>query len=64
MAGFQNPRPLRLAESHLVEQLGAVAAVINGVQRQELVERRAQRIDVGAVVDDPAAGAADCSGLM
>ena len=50
------PRCFRFAESDLVEEFAAIAAVVGGEQGQELVERRAQRIDVGALIDDPAPG--------
>ena len=49
-------RRFRLGKGHLVEKLIAVAAVVGRVEGQQLVERRAQRVDVGPVIDDPAAG--------
>jgi hypothetical protein len=40
-----------LLEGDLAEQLLAVAPCENRPQRQQFVQRRTQRVDVGAVVD-------------
>jgi hypothetical protein len=46
----QAPRPARLVLGDLPEQFLAVAAVEGGSQGQQLVQRHAERVDVGAVV--------------
>ena len=56
MASVEPPRRLRLLEGDLPQQLLAVLPVEGRPQRQQLVQRRAQRVDVGAVVDRHALG--------
>ena len=46
----------RIVVGDLLDQRVAVAALEWGAERQQLVERRAQRVDVAAMVDDPAPG--------
>ena len=53
----------RLLEGDPAEHLLPVAAAERRPERQQLVERHAQRVDVGAVVHD-APPASACSGLM
>ena len=49
-------RPSWLVECDLMKQLGTVAAVVGRMKGQQLVERRAERINVSAVIDNLAAG--------
>ena len=50
------PRRARLFEGDLAQQLLAVVAREGGLEREQLVERDAERVDVAAVVDDDALG--------
>ncbi len=58
----QRPRGRGLFVGDLPDQGVAIAAVEGGPQREQLVERRAERIDVAAVVDDPATREAPARG--
>ena len=59
----QAPGQARLLEGDLAQNLLTVTAGKGRFQRQQLIQGRAERIDVGAVVDGEALARA-CSGLM
>ncbi len=61
--GIEPPRRARLFECDATKDFLPVASSVDRLQRQQLVERRSQRIDVRSMVDPDPFGQR-CSGLM